>query len=133
VTPKLTDAQGTLTAVLKADSITYKLTYTHMTSTTLFSHFHFGEPGVNGAVFVFLCGGGGRPACPSPGGTVTGVITAADILGVSDQGIVAGNFNDAARILRSGDAYVNVHSAVFPSGEIRGQLVATDEPDNNSQ
>ena len=132
VTPKLTDAQGSLTAVLKADSISYKLTYTNMTSATLFSHFHFGQPGVNGGVYVFLCGGGGKPACPSPGGTVMGTITAADILAVPDQGINAGDFSAAVRALRSGDTYANVHSTRFPSGEIRGQLMQESDRDDAS-
>lgn len=30
--------------------------------------------------------------------------------------------------LESGLAYVNIHDAVFPGGEIRGQLIATPEP-----
>jgi hypothetical protein len=78
---------------------------------------------VSGAVFVFFCGGGGKPACPAGGGTVTGTVTAADVLAVDAQGIRAGNFMDLRRILLSGEGYVNVHTTNFPNGEIRGQLV----------
>jgi hypothetical protein len=38
------------------------------------------------------------------------------------QGIAAGDFAELVRAIRAGKAYVNVHSSVFPGGEIRGQL-----------
>jgi hypothetical protein len=60
--------------------------------------------------------------CPEPGGTVTGTANAASVLKVSGQTLNAGNFNDALAIIRSGEAYANVHTTNFPGGEIRGQV-----------
>jgi CHRD domain len=131
VPPKLTDGHGTLTLRLHATSIDYTLTYSDLTSSpALFAHIHFAQRGVNGAVVAFLCGGGGKPACPDSGGTVTGTITAADVLGVADQNVAAGDFPGLLRIVRSGDAYANVHTVKFPAGEIRGQIRATSDNDD---
>ena len=78
---------------------------------------------MNGAVHAFLCGGGGKPVCPSTGGTVTGEITAADVLAsVPDRGIEAGAFVEFVSAIRAGHTYVNVHTAKWPGGEIRGQI-----------
>ena len=132
VPPKLTDGHGTFNSTLSSDgtSLSFTMTYTGLTDPAIASHIHFAQPGVNGAVFVFLCGGGGKPACPSGAGaltgTVTGTITAADVLSVPDQGVTAGSFSDLLRILQSGDAYVNVHTPLHPGGEIRGQLKGDD-------
>ncbi len=43
---------------------------------------------------------------------------------ISGSGTLASNIND----LISGNTYINLRSQVFPSGEIRGQLIATPEP-----
>ena len=80
---------------------------------------------------AFLCGGGGKPACPTPSGTVTGTITAADIIGPAAQGIGPGEFAEALRATRAGAAYVNVHTTVFPGGEIRGQISGRDHGDDD--
>jgi hypothetical protein len=53
---------------------------------------------------------------------VTGRITAADIQAVPDQGIKPMDFATALRIVQAGRAYVNVHTSMFPGGEIRGQI-----------
>ena len=44
------------------------------------------------------------------------------------QGIAAGEFFSLVRALRAGFAYANVHTDVFPGGEIRGQLQFKPEP-----
>ena len=120
----LTDGNGTFEAKIGEDgtSISYTLTYSGLSSPATVAHIHFAQPGVNGGVIAFLCGGGGKPACPAAGGTVTGVITAADIIGPTDQGIAKGDFAGAVRAIESGNTYVNVHSTTYPAGEIRGQI-----------
>jgi len=112
--------------------IHYTLTYSGLSTPALQAHLHFGQPAVNGGIFVFLCsnlgnGPAGTPACPAGGGTVTGTITAADILTiVPDQGVNAGDLATALRIIEAGEAYANVHTTRFPAGEIRGQVHSGD-------
>ena len=122
VPPILSDGTGVFTASVDSSSLTYSLSYSNLSSSAAAAHIHFGQRGVNGSVVVFICGGGGKPACPSGGGTVTGTVTGADVLGVPSQGVTAGSFADLLRILHSADAYVNVHTANHPGGEIRGQI-----------
>ncbi len=89
----------------------------------LFAHIHFGQRHTTGGVSAFLCGGGGKDPCPnSPDGTVEGTITATNVLGPAVQGIAAGELDELVAAIRAGIAYVNVHTATFPAGEIRGQL-----------
>ena len=74
----LSNGTGTFQANLSA-SPAFTLTYFNLSSTVTMAHIHFGQRGVNGDVVVWLCGGGGKPACPVTG-AVTGTITAADVL-----------------------------------------------------
>lgn len=85
------------------------------------AHIHSGQKGVGAAVVAFLCGGGGKPACPQAG-TVTGTIVATDVIGPAAQGIKPGELDEFIRAIRRGVTYVNVHSTLFPTGEIRGQI-----------
>ena len=50
-------------------------------------------------------------------------------MAVPAQNVPAGSFDAAMRILRSGDAYANVHTANFPAGEIRGQVKINHDDD----
>jgi CHRD domain len=115
---------GEFTATLSADGTTlsYTLTYTGLISVFV-AHIHLGEPAVAGGVSAFLCGGGGKPACPVSSGTVSGTITAADIVGPASQGLAAGQFANFLTGLRAGATYVNVHTAAHAGGEIRGQIL----------
>lgn len=120
-----TTARGSFRAEIKGSTIKYRLTFRDLTTPTLFSHIHFGRPDVVGGVAAFLCGGGGKPACPASG-TVTGTVTAANVVGPNGQGIAAGEFGELIRAMRAGATYVNVHSETYPSGEIRGHISRDD-------
>ena len=114
-----------------AQTITYTLTFSGLTSAATQSHVHFGAPATTGGVMFFLCsnlgnGPAGTPACPASGGTVTRTIAAAEVIGPSAQNVTAGDFAAAVKIIRSGVGYANVHSANFPGGEIRGQVKGED-------
>lgn len=105
-------------------TITFKLDYADLTGPPLASHIHIGQLNVSGGVSVYFCGGGGKPACPaSNSGTVTGSIAAADVVGPTAQGFVAGDIAPVIAALRAGVTYANMHTAQFPAGEIRGQIV----------
>ncbi len=105
------------------DSIEYTLTYQGIEGGAVTqAHIHLGQRHTAGGISAFLCGGGDKPACPTPGGTVEGTIDAADVIGPAPQGILAGQLNELVRAIRAGAAYVNVHSTTFPGGEIRGQV-----------
>jgi hypothetical protein len=118
-----TAAKGRFRAEIDADSIDYRLSYGGIEGgTATAAHIHLGQRHTSGGVSAFLCGGGDKPACPTPGGTVEGTIDAADVIGPAAQGILAGQLNELVRAIRAGAAYVNVHSTTFPAGEIRGQL-----------
>ncbi len=123
--PISTTGSGDFTAQISADNsmITYTLTYSNIAGgSVLASHIHFGQWWASAGVIAFLCGGGGKPSCPTPSGTVTGTIVAADIIGPTEQGIAAGALADGLRAIRSGVTYVNIHSETYPGGEIRGQI-----------
>ncbi len=125
VLPINTQATGRFRATIHEDgTIDFTLTYSGLSATPTVSHIHFGQPFVIGGPMIFLCGGGGQPACPSTlAGTITGTITAANVVGPAAQGVSAGDLASALRIIiRQGEGYVNLHSTKFPAGEIRGQV-----------
>lgn len=103
-------------------ALTYELEYSGLEGTTTVAHVHLGQRDVNGGVSFFLCGGGGKPACPEKQGTVTGTVVAADVVGPAGQGIEPGEFAEIIAAMISGVTYANVHSDKHPGGEIRGQV-----------
>jgi hypothetical protein len=123
VPPISTAATGTFTATVSTDltTITYSLMFSGLSAATTAAHIHFGQRSVSGGVVAFLCGGGGKPACPASG-TVNGTIVAADIQALTGQGIDAGELPAVLDAIKNGAGYVNVHSTTFPTGEIRGQV-----------
>jgi hypothetical protein len=131
--PKLSPSTGTFQATVTGSTLSYKLTYSKLSSSAFMAHIHFAQPAVNGGIFLWLCGSAtapgpvGTPTCPPNGGTVSrSGVTAADIQAVSAQNLSAGDFAGALSIIRSGDAYVNIHTTLFPAGEIRGLVKSGD-------
>lgn len=84
-----------------AGMITYVVVFSGLSSSQTAAHIHIGAIGVNGAVAITLS---------TPGGTSNTISGSAAIT--------------PAQIaqLRAHQAYINIHSANFPGGEIRGQL-----------
>ncbi len=101
-------------------TIYFELVYYGLVNVTA-AHIHIGKEGHVGGVAVWLCGGP-RPPCPPSGTKVTGTITSGDVLSIPAQGLTAGDLKSLIAAIRSGSAYVNVHTTRFPAGEIRGQL-----------
>lgn len=114
--------------------IAYTLSYSDLEGDVQQAHIHLGQAGANGGITVFLCtnlnnGPLGTQACPPAPATITGVITAADVSpnipatqAARNQGLNTGEFGELLAAVRSGNTYVNVHSAKFPGGEIRSQI-----------
>jgi hypothetical protein len=106
---------GMFTFDTVADDIMYTLSYSGLTSDATAAHIHFGPVGVSGPVIL--------PFTPSPtgtSGTISGVLTAADLINQGTSGITT--FTDILNAAMAGDLYSNVHTGNFPAGEIRGQL-----------
>ena len=118
-----TQAVGLFAAFVSDEAISYTLTYLDLEGGSVnAAHIHFGQHDVNGGIVIHFCGTGGKPACPAPPATITGTATAADVVAVAGQGIAAGDIAEVVRAIRAGKAYVNVHTATYPNGEIRGQI-----------
>jgi hypothetical protein len=127
--PISTTGTGSFEASLNSagDEISYTLTYSDLEGVAnngivTAAHIHFGQRAINGGIIAFLCGGSTKPACPASPATVTGTITAADVIGPTAQGIEPASFAEAVRALRAGMVYANVHTTRWGSGEIRGQI-----------
>jgi hypothetical protein len=128
-----TRARGSFRAHLnkRSNQISYELRYEGLEGAVTQSHIHFGQHHTVGGITVWLCQtpttpapvavAGVTPMCPQAG-TVTGTISPAQVLAVVGQGIEPGEFDSLLAAMRAGVTYVNVHSTLFPPGEIRGQV-----------
>jgi len=106
--PVATNATGTAWAVLSPDmtTLSYHVTYAELDSTFTNAHFHLGAAGVGGGVLHGI-------ASNFAGNTASGEWT---------------NLPDSilAKLFKQ-QIYLNIHSAKYPAGEIRGQLVPVDD------
>jgi hypothetical protein len=127
VPPVSTTGHGWFAASVRGGSIVYRLHYADLSSPAMQAHIHFGQKAVNGGVSAFLCSNlpgapAGTPACPPAPATVSGTITADDVVGPGAQGIAPGELDELIAAIQAGVAYANVHTDLFPAGEIRGQV-----------
>src|ERR1700737_690330 len=123
-TPGTSLASGLATFQLSDDgqALRYRLSVFHLTG-VFQAHIHLNGAGVNGPVVAFLF------RSVTPLGEVNGVLSEGTITVASLTGPLSGHpFSELLTDIRSGDAYVNVHTLPsHPGGEIRGQVVAGDE------
>jgi hypothetical protein len=78
------------------------------------AHIHVGPPGVAGPIVLPFTG---FPTGVTSG-TYDAVLTDADLT----PGGGINTFADLIAAIEAGDTYANIHSTMFPGGEIRGQL-----------
>jgi hypothetical protein len=115
-------------------SVDWKMSYAALEGNITQSHIHFGQRGVAGGISVFLCtnlgnGPAGTQACPGPhDGTISGTFRPVDVIGPTAQGIAAGEWDELMNAIDAGKAYANIHSTIWPAGEIRAQLNETGNP-----
>ena len=115
--PVTTTATGSATVTIDDanSTITFSVTVTDLLSPTM-AHIHVGGTGVAGPIALSLL------ATPPAVGVFAGVLASGTAAG---SAVVGGEtFATLAAKIRSGDAYINVHTVANPTGEIRGQLVA---------
>ena len=123
VPPINTAGTGAFEMTIQQGTITFSLTFSGLSSPLSVAHLHFAPSKVAGGVMIFLCGGGNQPACPAAtSGTITGTITAANVTGPGGQGITPGDLDSALEAVRSDLSYANMHTTMFPGGEIRGNV-----------
>ena len=115
-------------------SFAYELKYRDLEGDITQAHIHLGGHSQSGGIIVFLCtnlgnGPAGTQACPDSPATITGTIVAANILTpASPQGLTAGEFAEFLRALRADSTYVNVHTGLWPGGEIRANIARPGKP-----
>jgi CHRD domain-containing protein len=139
-----TGARGKFKAELVTDALgmalEYELSYEGIeggtpangTGVAFAAHIHLGARATTGGVSAFLCGNAATPVCPAQSGTVRGTIRPANVQGPVAQGIDPGEFDELIRAMRAGATYANVHSTPNRAGgEIRGQIKANDDDDDN--
>ena len=123
VPPINTAGSGAFRMRIVGSDISFSLSFSDLSSALTMAHLHFAPTKVSGGVMIFLCGGGGQPDCPAAtSGTITGTITAANVVGPTTQGIDVGDLDSALEAVRAGLSYANMHTVNFDSGEIRGKV-----------
>ena len=98
-TPNTSTATGTATLVFNTTAKTFTVTVLHTIASPTMGHIHKGAAGTNG-------------------GVVYPFTTLASPISYTSATLTAEQEAD----LNAGLLYVNLHSAAFPSGEIRGNL-----------
>src|SRR5918993_209673 len=121
VPPVPTRGRGTAVFSLSDDGtpLSFKLITANVENITQ-SHIHIAPRGVNGPVVVFLFDFVAQGVSNS-GILSQGTITQANLIARPAIGFGA-TMQELVGAMRSGNAYVNVHTLAFPGGEVRGQI-----------
>ena len=115
----ITGAFGNATVTLDTgtQTVTWNIDVFNLPSGINNAHFHVGGPGVAGPTVVNI----GFTANQSNDFNLSGSATASNLLVRGDQGIRS--WDDFMQALQGGQLYINIHRAVNPAGEIRGQVI----------
>ncbi len=99
-----------------ANDFTYTLSWKNLTGDATMAHIHYGAPGVSGPIIIPFF----TTTMPASD-TISGTLTQADVNPMSGINTIA----DVAQAIEAGNAYVNIHTASYPAGELRGQLAVS--------
>ncbi len=113
-----TKAKGEADFMLSKDGteLTYVLKLKNIENVTA-AHIHAGKKGEEGVPVVGLFAG------PKKDGKFSGVLAKGSITDKDLVGPLAGKtIDDLVKMIRDGDAYVNVHTTRDPGGELRGEI-----------
>jgi hypothetical protein len=116
VPPVATPGEGFAIVVINDSKteIGFFYAFNDITTNAVAAHIHFAPVGADGPIIYDLSAG--LPA--ETGAYVMGTLTAADFT----PGANMDSFRKSLEAMRRGNMYVNVHSAMHPGGELRGQL-----------
>jgi hypothetical protein len=101
-------------------TLSYRLIVANIENVTM-AHIHLAPAGENGPVVAWLYPEGPPPQQidgRSNGVLATGTITDDDLVGP----LAGQTLDDLMEEIRAGRTYVNVHTAQYPAGEVRGQI-----------
>lgn len=116
-----TDTHATGQAIVSINNdeteIRYKLIVANIENITA-SHLHVAPKGTNGGVVAFLFSNTEN----QPAGMYNGILAEGTITTENVIGNIEGDLDALIAAIREGNVYVNVHTTMVPSGEIRGQL-----------
>ena len=129
-TPLVTST-GTGTASLtdNGTSMSYTINVSGLTSAVTVSHIHVGTPTTpNGKVIVTLTPptspGTSPPSCPTGAScSSTGSFTGPNQGAVDNNGNPVTTYAQVLNFIKTGNAYVNVHTTNNGGGEVRGLIV----------
>ena len=108
VPPVTSTATGVIVASLNCRTLTLSGSFSGLSSAFQAAHIHLGATGINGPVIY-------------PLNVVTLLPnTAGNLLRANNSFTLT---KDQLAALKAGGLYINVHSATFPAGEIRGQIL----------
>jgi len=113
-----TKAMGKAEFKLSKDGkeLSFKLNVKNIQNVTA-AHIHMGKKGENGEPIAGLFAG------PKKEGNFSGTLAEGTIMDKDLMGDLQGKSLDALiKLIKSGGAYVNVHTDAYPDGEIRGQI-----------
>jgi hypothetical protein len=104
-TPQVAGGSGIFLYDPTQNTLTYSIMYSDLSGPAVAAHFHQGKLGVDGPIVQPICDGSSCPTGNS--GTFSGTLKLTPAL---------------VATLTAGELYVNVHTALNPGGEIRGQV-----------
>jgi CHRD domain len=128
VPPVVTDATGRATFEITDNDtkIHFRISSKGLDRITQ-AHIHVGARGTNGDVILFLF-----PLSKGVNGegwSVSGTLTAVDLIPRPTATPAINTFADAVQAIRSGNTYANIHTVAHGGGEIRGQIGPSEDND----